>query len=203
MPYLKPRDVDRAWGQIVLVKSETIDVEPAGEPKALRPIDPEHDLMSPVPSAARAFEFHDDWSLSIAATRYQLEDVKRTSIERALVRMVVAQDKNMSVQALYRMRSEQQRLAVRLPERGRTSTPQPLRINGRPVTLEKRAEHHAAAEQPGQIYYVPLSTAKGEKPFLLELRYTLPFDGRRFDLPEFVARATRRTRRRTRKHPPR
>ena len=34
---------------------------------------------------------------------------------------------------------------------------------------------------------MPLSTAKGEKPFLLELRYTLPSDGRRFDLPEFVA----------------
>ena len=33
VPYLKPRDVDRAWGQIALVKSETIDVQESGEPK--------------------------------------------------------------------------------------------------------------------------------------------------------------------------
>ena len=36
----------------------------SGEPKALRPIDPQHDLMSPVAAAARAFEFHDDWTLA-------------------------------------------------------------------------------------------------------------------------------------------
>ena len=122
LPYLKPQEVDRAWGQIVLVKSETIDVHESGEPKSLRPIDPQHDLMSPVASAARAFEFHDDWTLAIAATRYQLEEVKRTSIERAVVRMVVTPAKIISVQALYRMRSVQQRLAVRLPE-GAPSTP--------------------------------------------------------------------------------
>ena len=86
-------------------------------------IDPEHDLMAPVPSAASAFEFHDDWSLSVAATRYQLEDVKRTSIERALVRMVVVQDQTTSVQALYRMRSAGQRLTVRLAGRQRIRRP--------------------------------------------------------------------------------
>ena len=181
VPYLKPRDVFRSWGQIVLVKSETIDVQPAGEPKSLRMIDPEHDLIAAVPSAASAFEFHDDWSLSIVATRYQLEDVPRTSIERAFVRMVVAQDKTTSVQALYRMRSEGQRLTVRLPA-GRQFDAQPLRINGRQVGLE--------TADAAETYYVPLSAVKGEKPFLLELRYTLPegraSDGLRFELPEFV-----------------
>ena len=181
VPYLKPRDVFRSWGQIVLVKSETIDVQPAGEPKSLRMIDPEHDLIAAVPSAASAFEFHDDWSLSIVATRYQLEDVPRTSIERAFVRMVVAQDKTTSVQASYRMRSEGQRLTVRLPA-GRQFDAQPLRINGRQVGLE--------TADAAETYYVPLSAVKGEKPFLLELRYTLPegraSDGLRFELPEFV-----------------
>ena len=115
MPHLKPREVDRAWGQIVLVKSETIDVHESGEPKSLRPIDPQYDLMAPVASAARAFEFHDDWSLTVAATRYEMEKIKHTSIERALVRMVVTPANQISVQALYRMRSAGQRLTVELP----------------------------------------------------------------------------------------
>ena len=175
LPYLKPQEVDRAWGQIVLVKSETIDVHESGEPKSLRPIDPQHDLMSPVASAARAFEFHDDWTLAIAATRYQLEEVKRTSIERAVVRMVVTPAKIISVQALYRMRSVQQRLAVGLPE-GAAFDTQPVRINGRPVTLEKGQQNE---------YFVPLTNANADTPFVLELRYTVQGDGSRLDLPNF------------------
>ncbi len=174
LPYLKPQEVDLAWGQIVLVKSETIDVHESGEPKSLRPIDPQHDLMTPVPSAARAFEFHDDWTLSITATRYQLEEVKRTSIERAVVRMVVTPAKIISVQALYRMRSARQRLAVHLPE-GAAFDTQPLRINGRPVALEKGQNE----------YFVPLVAATADTPFVLELRYTLEGDGSRLDLPDF------------------
>ena len=175
LPYLKPQQVDLAWGQIVLVKSETIDVHESGEPKTLRPIDPQHDLMSPVASAARAFEFHDDWTLSITATRYQLEELKRTSIERALVRMVVTPAKIISVQAIYRMRSVRQRLAVHLPE-GAAFDTQPLRINGRPVALEKGQQNE---------YFVPLVAANADTPFVLELRYTLEGDGSQLNLPDF------------------
>ncbi len=89
MPRLVPRDVDRAWGQIVLAKAETLDVQESGQPRGLRPIDPQQDLMAPVPGGARAFEFHDDWSLAVTVTRYELEEVKRTSIDRAVVRMVI------------------------------------------------------------------------------------------------------------------
>ncbi|MBE3134066.1 MAG: hypothetical protein IMZ55_11370, partial [Acidobacteria bacterium] len=93
IPRLLPRETDRAWGQIVLAKAETIDVQRAkGEDKVkgLRPIDPQHDLMSgaAVPGAARAFEFHEDWALTVTATMYKLEEIKHTSIERAFVRMV-------------------------------------------------------------------------------------------------------------------
>lgn len=175
VPYLKPQAVDRAWGQIALVKSETIDIQPAEEPTSLRPIDPQHDLTTPVASAARAFEFHDDWTLRITATRYELEEVKRTSIERAVVRMVITPAGSISVQALYRMRSARQRLQVALPE-GATFDSQPLRINGRPVTLEKGRQSD---------YYVPLTAASAEVPFVLELRYTLEGDGSRLDLPMF------------------
>ncbi len=175
MPRLIPREVDRAWGQIALVKSETIDVHPSGEPKLLRLIDPQHDLIDPVPAAARAFEFHDDWELKIVATRYELEEVKRTSIERALVRMVVTQADTISVQALYRMRSARQRLTVRLPA-GAEFDAQPLRIGGRPATLEKGGENE---------YFIPLTGVATDKPFVIELRYTLEGDGSRIDPPAF------------------
>lgn len=175
IPRLIPRDVDRAWGQIALVKSETIDVNASGEPKHLRPIDPQRDLIEPVASAARAFEFQDDWELKIAATRYELEDVKRTSIELGLVRMVVTQADTISVQALYRMRSARQRVTVALPLEA-TFDAQPLRINDRPATLEKGGENE---------FIIPLAGIDSDKPFVVELRYTLPGDGRQIDLPFF------------------
>ena len=175
VPHLKPRDVDRAWGQIALIKSETIDVHEAGEPKMLRPIDPQRDLMSPVPSAARAFEFHDDWTLAVAATRYELEEVKRSSIERAMVRMVITPADMISVQAIYRIRSARQRIAVKLPEKAEFDS-QPLRVNGRPSALERGGANE---------FFVPLLAANADTPVVVELRYTLPGDGSRLALPSF------------------
>ena len=118
----------------------------------------------PVASAARAFEFHDDWSLAVAATRYEMEKVKQTSIERALVRMVVTPANQISVQALYRMRSARQRLTVELPA-GADFDAQPLRLNGRPAPLEMGKQDE---------YFVPLADVKADTPFVLELRYRLP-----------------------------
>ncbi len=163
VPRLVPRGVDRAWGQIVLAKAEAIDVAPTGAPTGLRPIDPQQDLMpgAEVDAAAQAYEFHHDWSLAVKATRYESKDVKATSIERGLVRMVVTRGDVTSVQALYRMRSVRQRLVIRLPDGVQFDT-QPLRINGRPVTLEQG--------EPGE-YYVPLVSQEQDEPFLLELRY--------------------------------
>lgn len=177
VPRLKPMGVDRAWGQIVLVKAETIDVQ--DDPKSeqgLRPIDPQHDLMpgAGVSNAALAFEFHDDWSLVAKATRYQLEEVKHTSIERALLRMVVTRANKITVQALYRMRSAQQRLAVRLPEGAKIDV-QP-RISGKPITLEVGQERE---------FFIPLVGQNPEESFLLEMRYTVPGDGRRLEYPDF------------------
>lgn len=177
LPHLKPRDVARAWGQVVLVKAETIDVQAKGEPAGLRPIDPQHDLMpgSSVPDAALAFEFHDDWKLDVTATRYQLETVKRTSIERAVARMVVTRSKQVAVQALYRVRSARQRLAVELPEKVEFDT-EPLRINGTPISLERGDKNQ---------YFVPLVGRNADEPFVLELRYTVEGDASHLELPHF------------------
>ena len=179
VPRLKPMGADRAWGQIVLAKAETIDIRPTEKLEGLRPIDPQQDLMSgtSVPGAAQAFEFHEDWSLVIAATRYELQEVKRTSIEKALVRMVVTRGNVTSVQALYRMKSQRQRLQVQLPDNVNFDT-EPLRINGTVVPLER-------TEQQKNIYSVPLSAQNADEPFLLELRYTVTGAGNRLEIPAF------------------
>jgi hypothetical protein len=177
LPKLRPIGTDRAWGQVVLAKSETIDLAPASEPQGLRPIDPQHDLMpgASVPNAARAFEFQDDWTLALAATRYKLEDVKTTSIERGVIRMVATRSNQVAVQALYRVKSAVQRLAVELPPAAQFDT-QPLRINGRPASLERGSQNEL---------FIPLVGQNPDEPFLLELRYTIPERSWRLDVPEF------------------
>lgn len=185
MPRLMPRDVDRAWGQIVLAKAETIDIravedESSLSPVGLRPIDPRHDLMKGVDpatsqGATRAFEFHDDWVLAVTATRYKLEELKRTSIERAYIRTVVTRSDRISAQALYRVRSARQRLAVKLPE-GVEFDSDPVRINGRPVPLEQGKKDE---------YFIPLAGFNPREPFLLDIRYTVPSGGARLAGPVF------------------
>jgi hypothetical protein len=177
LPRLQPKNVDRAWGQIVIAKAETLDVRPAGEPSGLRPIDPQHDLMpgARVADAARAFEFYGDWDLTMTIARYELIEVKRTSIERAVVRMEVTRSGVISVQALYRIRSARQRLPLLLPAAVDFDT-DPLRINGRSVSLERGDQDE---------YFVPLAGRNADEPFLMEVRYTAPGSYRRLDLPEF------------------
>ena len=179
-PSLVPKGVDRHHGQITISKEETIDIGIDKQSSSLRPIDPQRDLMQGVAAsdAARALEYHDDWELTILATRYQLEEVKRTSIELALIRMVVTRSNQVSVQALYRLRSARQRLPMKLPASVNTETAfdtQPLQINGMPAQLEKDATQ----------LYIPLAGQKTDAPVLVELRYT--YDGSASDLalPEF------------------
>lgn len=178
VPRLIPQGADRAWGQIVVLKDENIDIGVAGTPKNLRPIDPQADLqLGSAPNAARAWEFHDDWSLTLAATRYELEEVKRTSIDRALVRMVVTRSNELAVQALYRVRTARQRLAIQLPAAASQTAfdLNPARINGQAAPLEK----------DNTQLYVPIIGLTPETPFLLELRYTLPGNQADLELPIF------------------
>ena len=195
IPRLIPCGTDRAWGQVVLVKAETIDVQEApeaGKVAGLRPIDPQQDLMpgASVPGAARAFEFHEDWALAVVATMYKLEEVKRTSVERALVRMVITRSDVVPVQALYRMRSARQRLLVKLPP-NISFDAEPLRLTtveregpraGQPVTRSVSLER---GDEEGSTFYVPLLGTNPDEPFLLELRYTVTGGGLVLDGPTF------------------
>ena len=139
---LIPADVDLSSGQIVLTESETIDVQPKSDASGLRPIDPQTDLAQgvSVDNAAMAFEFVDDWNLKLTATRFELQELKRTSISRAVVRAVALRQNELSVQCLYQMRSVGQRISIQMPAGFDATTSfddQPIRINGRRVTPER------------------------------------------------------------------
>jgi hypothetical protein len=182
IPVLRPANVNRAWGQIVVAKAETLEVLPTEDMTKLRPIDPQLDLMPGVPAieAAQAFEFQDDWSLSVNATRYELQDVKRTSIERAVVRVVVTRSDKVSVQALYRLRSAVQRLAVKLPDNAEFDLDS-LRINGVAKGLE-------VGDQDQK--FIPMSDYGPDESVLVELRYTVDGDHDELSFPVFPAQAT-------------
>lgn len=177
IPRIEPLGAARGWGQIALTKSEGIDLTPSGTVLGLRAIDPRYDLMpgTSVPEGALAFEFHGDWALSVLATRYEPKEVKTSSIERGLVRMVLTRGKQTGVQALYRVASVRQRLVIELPEDVQFDS-LPLRIDGRPAALEKGE---------GNRYFIPLVGVDPGRPFLLELRYVLPQRGWKLQGPEF------------------
>lgn len=177
LPRIQPLGADRSWGQIVLSKDDFIDVRPVPSHEGLRPIDPQYDLAggTRIANAARAFEFHEPWSLRVKARRYTARDVKATSIERALVRGVMTRSGVTSVQALFRMRSARQRLTIQLPE-GVSFDTRPVRLDGRPVALE---------DGDNGAFYIPLAGQNQNRPFLLELRYTIANGGRRLQCPEF------------------
>lgn len=176
VPRLIPQGTDLATGQIVIRKSESIDVT-KGVLDGLIAIDPHTDLRreTKVDDAAMAFAFVSDWSLQFTATRYQPQTSKATSVELGVVRVVALSQGELSVQALYRIRSAQQRLAIGLAENV-TFDAQPLRINGKPVAAERKSETEISA---------PLSEQSLDETFVLELRYTLPGTPAEISLPTF------------------
>ena len=156
----------------------------------LQPIDPRYDLMAGVADegyvTALSF-FGDTWSLAFDVTRYALESPADTSVERALVQMVVTRSQKVSAQAVWRFRSARQRLALWLPP-GVTLESQP-RLDGRPVVLEKGDavtfihgtyntgdEAELVAAMRGTWFYVPVSSPDPNRIMILQVRYTIPVD---------------------------
>jgi hypothetical protein len=179
---LIPANIDRSTGQIVLTKSETIEVRPGAEASGLRPIDPQTDLSNgvTVSNAAMAFEFVDDWNLNLSATRFELQELKRTSISRAVIRAVALRQNELSVQCLYQMRSVGQRVSLQMPvgfDAATSFDDSPIRVNGRRVSPERGGK---------DVIYVPLTGQNLDQSFLLEVRYTIPGSSQQIDLPVFI-----------------
>lgn len=181
IPRLIPQDVFRSWGQILLTKAETVDLSSSDTNEGLRQIDPQHDIdaRDRLSDAAYAFAFHNDWKLSLLATRYELQEVKRASIECGVIRAVLTRANTISVQAIYRIQSVKQRLPITIPE-GSKFDVEP-KINGMSVTLETDATGR---------YLIPLTSTVPNKPFLLELRYTQKKSGNSGERKKFSEQET-------------
>ncbi len=165
VPSLRPLEVDRAWGQIMIAKTESLDVQPQEDAENLRPIDPQFDRMPEAGAidASRAFEFHGDWKLNLAVTRFQLEEVKRTSIERCWIRMVPTRSGPINVQAFYNLKTARQRIAFSLPAEVEFDS-QPLLVDGKAVPLERG---------DANTFYIPLVSRPATESVLVELQYTI------------------------------
>jgi hypothetical protein len=177
VPRIVPQATDQTWGQIVLNRKDSIDLQTGSDAIGLRPIDPRYDLMQGAshPDAVRAFEFQGDWSLQLVATRYALEQVKSTSIERVLVRAVVTRSNRVAVHAMLRLRNISQRLPVNLPADAEFDS-QPLSIDGKSGTLERGGNDQL---------FIPLAGYDPNQSHLVELKYLVPGDHRQIDLPSF------------------
>ncbi|MDR2117737.1 MAG: hypothetical protein LBP87_15270 [Planctomycetaceae bacterium] len=179
----KQQSADRIWGQIIVSKSQSIDIGESETTKGLKPIDPQYDISEQdrIDHAVAAFEFHDDWSLQLIATRYNIEEVKRTSIEQGFVRANLSFSKfgtEISAQALFRIRSVLQRLDLAMPAHSKIGS---VHINGRRVALET---DNAAGTT--QRFMIPLTSVPPDTPFLLDIRYTIPPDCKsRIEIPSF------------------
>lgn len=179
----KQQPSDRIWGQIIVSKSQSIDIGESETAKGLKPIDPQYDIAEQdrIKNAAAAFEFHDDWSLQLIATRYKIEEVKRTSIEQGFVRANLNFSKfgtEISAQALFRIRSVLQRLDFTMPPNSKMDS---VSINGRRVVLET---DNADGTTPR--FMIPLTSVPPDTPFLLDIRYFIPPDCKnRIEIPAF------------------
>ena len=124
--------------------------------------------MTPVAVGRQGLRVPRRLDASVVATRYKLEEVKRTSIERAVVRMVVTHGQDRSrCRRCTACGAPRQRLAVQLPA-GAEFDAQPLRINGRPATLEKGRPEQVfrAAGRP------PATTSRSSWSFATRCRAT-------------------------------
>jgi len=180
---LIPVSVDRGWGQLAFKKAENLDLTPQRDSiQGLRPIDPQHDiqLAGDTTGATLAMEFHGDaWNLGLRVNRYQQEDLEKTAVEMGYVRVRLSKGDNAAVHAVFRMRSVDQRIPVKMPANSQL-TNDPLRINGASVGLEIDP-----APENDRSYFIPLTTQSQGETFVVELVYNISAGSSKITLPLF------------------
>jgi hypothetical protein len=175
------KNVERERGQIILRRSELFNVQASADAAGLRPIDPTTDLFGGrrAEDAVAALEYVGEWKLDVDVSRYELYDLKRSSISRSLVQAVWLRNDSLSVRAMYRVKSVNQRLVILMPpgfdpETGFDSSP--VRVDGEPISLERGA---------GGELILPLGNRDRDRELLLELRYTMPIQDSEIAVPTF------------------
>ncbi len=187
VPVLIARGVDQSFGQITLHKREGIDLDNVKSMDGLRAIDPRFDLLpeinsrsagselSDVKQAASAFEYQGDWKLNVEATRFALQSISTTNIERAYLQATLTRSDQIAVQAAFRMKNARQRVALKLPVDAEFNS-QPLRINGESASLERGTDG---------VFFIPMASSDPSKATLVELSYLYKGKPNSIPLPVF------------------
>lgn len=177
------KNVERERGQVIMRRSELFDVQAGTNVTGLRPIDPTTDVFGGrrFEDAVAALEYVGAWKLDLDVSRYELYDLKRSSISRSLIQAVWLRNDTLSVRALYRLKSVNQRLVIVMPpgfspETGFDSNP--VRVDGQPISLERGA---------GGELILPLGNRDRDRELLVELRYTMPIQNAEISVPTFQA----------------
>ena len=178
---LIPQNVNRSWGQIVVKKSENLDVLPEKK-DGLRAIDPRYDIQlgDGVANAAFAMEFHQPWNVDLVIHRYELQDVEQSAIELGVVDVQISKGGKSRVHAVYRIKSVAQRIEVVFPKNSKIGN-DPLVINGETIGIEKNTSDGTNEHS----FLIPLNTVTPGDVFVLELKYTAESDDLEIEVPWF------------------
>ncbi len=178
---LIPQNVNRSWGQIVVQKSENLDVLPEKQ-DGLRAIDPRYDIQlgDGVANAAFAMEFHQPWNVELVIHRYELQDVEQSAIELGVVDVQLSKGGKSRVHAVYRIKSVAQRIEVVFPKNSKIGN-DPLVINGETIGIEK----NTSGGPDEHSFLIPLNTVTPGDVFVLELKYTAESDDLEIEVPWF------------------
>ncbi|MDP1561892.1 MAG: hypothetical protein Q8M16_10980 [Pirellulaceae bacterium] len=177
------KNVERERGQVIMRRSELFDVQAGSDATGLRPIDPTTDVFGGrrFEDAVAALEYVGPWKLDLDVSRYELYDLKRSSISRSLIQAVWLRNDSLSVRAMYRLKSVNQRLVILMPpgfnpETGFDSSP--VRVDGQTISLERGS---------GGELILPLGNRDRDREMLVEIRYTMPIQNSEIAVPTFQA----------------
>lgn len=177
------KNVERERGQVIMRRSELFDVQAGSSATGLRPIDPTTDVFGGrrFEDAVAALEYVGPWKLDLDISRYELYDLKRSSISRSLIQAVWLRNDSLSVRAMYRLKSVNQRLVILMPpgfnpETGFDSSP--VRVDGQTISLERGS---------GGELILPLGNRDRDREMLVEIRYTMPIQNSEIAVPTFQA----------------
>ena len=162
--------VSRVAGEVAVVKGRALSVSAEATGGDVEPIDVRE--LTQISGGDLAYRyFKQPVQVKISSTKFEIQEVVRTVVSKALVEIVITRDRMATVRCRYRITSsERQRLAVDLPD---GIEPLGVFVDKTPVSLEK---NEAANPEEGWLsYFVNVARSKrSDKSFYLTLLFRMP-----------------------------
>ena len=163
--------LSRVAGEVAVVKGRALSVSAEADGGDIEPIDV-RELTQIGRETDLAYRyFKQPVRVKLSSTKYEVQEVVRTVISKALVEFVITRDRMTTVRCRYRITSsERQRLSIAVPE---GIEPLGVFVDKTPVSLEKNEA--AAPEEGWGLYYINVARSKrSDRPFYLTLLFRMP-----------------------------